>query len=39
MTLSELSVKRPVFAWMVMAGLIVLGGIRFLRMGISQLQD
>jgi hydrophobe/amphiphile efflux-1 (HAE1) family protein len=39
MTLSELSIKRPVFAWMLMAGLIIFGGISFLRMGISQLPD
>ncbi len=39
MTLSELSIKRPVFAWMLMAGLIVFGGICFMRMGISQLPD
>jgi hydrophobe/amphiphile efflux-1 (HAE1) family protein len=38
-TLSELSIKRPVFAWMLMAGLIVFGGISFMRMGISQLPD
>lgn len=39
MTLSELSIRRPVFAWMLMAGLIVFGGICFMRMGISQLPD
>jgi hydrophobe/amphiphile efflux-1 (HAE1) family protein len=39
MTLSEISIKRPVFAWMLMAGLIVFGGVAFLRMGISQLPD
>jgi len=39
MTLSEISIKRPVFAWMLMAGLIVFGGISFMRMGISQLPD
>lgn len=39
MTLSELSIKKPVFAWMLMAGLIVFGGISFMRMGISQLPD
>ncbi len=39
MTLSDLSIKRPVFAWMLMAGLIVFGGISFMRMGISQLPD
>jgi HAE1 family hydrophobic/amphiphilic exporter-1 len=39
MSLSEISIKRPVFAWMLMAGLIVFGGICFTRMGISQLPD
>jgi len=39
MTLSEISIKRPVLAWMLMAGLIVFGGISFTRMGISQLPD
>lgn len=39
MSLSELSIKRPVFAWMLMAGLIVFGSVSFLRMGISQLPD
>lgn len=39
MTLSDLSIKRPVFAWMLMVGLIVFGAISFTRMGISQLPD
>ncbi len=39
MTLSDLSIKNPVFAWMLMAGLIVFGAISFTRMGISQLPD
>jgi len=39
MSLSEISIKRPVFAWMLMAALIVFGGISFMRMGISQLPD
>ena len=39
MNLSEISIKRPVFAWMLMFGLIVFGGISFMRMGISQLPD
>lgn len=39
MTLSELSIRRPVFAWMLMIGLIAFGGIAFSRMGISQLPD
>jgi HAE1 family hydrophobic/amphiphilic exporter-1 len=39
MNLPEISIKRPVFAWMLMAGLIIFGGISFVRMGISQLPD
>ncbi len=39
MTLSETSIKNPVFAWMLMAGLIIFGSISFMRMGISQLPD
>jgi hydrophobe/amphiphile efflux-1 (HAE1) family protein len=39
MTISELSIDRPVFAWMLMFGLIVFGGISFNRMGISQMPD
>jgi hydrophobe/amphiphile efflux-1 (HAE1) family protein len=39
MSLSEISVRRPVFAWMLMFGLIVFGGISFTRMGISQMPD
>jgi len=39
MTLSDLSIKNPVFAWMLMIGLIVFGWISFNRMGMSQLPD
>ncbi len=39
MNLSELSIRRPVFAWMLMIGLIAFGAISFSRMGISQLPD
>lgn len=39
MTLSDLSIKRPVFAWMVMTALIVFGVIGFKSMGVSQLPD
>lgn len=39
MTLSDLSIKRPVFAWMLMFGLIVFGAISFNRMGVSELPD
>jgi HAE1 family hydrophobic/amphiphilic exporter-1 len=39
MTLSDISIKRPVFAWMLMAGIIVFGSISYMFMGISQLPD
>jgi hydrophobe/amphiphile efflux-1 (HAE1) family protein len=39
MTLSDFSIRKPVFAWMLMIGLIVFGGISFMGMGISQLPD
>ena len=39
MTLSDLSIRKPVFAWMLMIGLIVFGAISFMGMGISQLPD
>ncbi len=39
MTLSDLSIKRPVFAWMLMLGLIVFGAISLKRMGVSYLPD
>ncbi|MBY0370614.1 efflux RND transporter permease subunit, partial [bacterium] len=39
MTLSDLSIRRPVFAWMLMFGLIVFGAISFNRMGVSELPD
>ncbi len=38
-SLSELSIRRPVFAWMLMAALIIFGLISFHRMGVSQLPD
>ena len=39
MILSDLSIKRPVFAWMLMAGLVVFGAIGFSLIGKSQLPD
>ncbi len=39
MNLPEIAVRRPVFAWMLMAGLIIFGLIGASRMGISQLPD
>jgi hydrophobe/amphiphile efflux-1 (HAE1) family protein len=39
MILSDISIKKPVFAWMLMAGLLVFGAISYTFMGISQLPD
>ncbi len=39
MTLSDLSIKNPVFAWMLMAGLMLFGWIGFRGMGISSMPD
>ncbi len=39
MNLIDLSIRRPVFAWVLMFSLIVFGGICLSRMGISQLPD
>jgi len=39
MTLSDLSIRNHVFAWMLMAALIVFGGIGFARLGVSQNPD
>ncbi|MDR3606041.1 MAG: efflux RND transporter permease subunit [Oligoflexia bacterium] len=39
MSISEVSIRRPVFAWMLMFALIVFGAISFQRMGISQMPD
>lgn len=39
MTLSDISIKNPVFAWILMFALILFGTIGLSRMGISQLPD
>jgi HAE1 family hydrophobic/amphiphilic exporter-1 len=39
MTLSDLSIKNPVFAWMLMIGMILFGTIGFFSIGRSQLPD
>jgi hydrophobe/amphiphile efflux-1 (HAE1) family protein len=39
MKLSDLAIKNPVFAWMLMIGLIVFGIIGFTQIGQSQLPD
>jgi len=38
-TLSDISIKNPVFAWMLMFGLIFFGILCFFRMGVSQMPD
>jgi multidrug efflux pump subunit AcrB len=39
MTLVDISIKKPVFAWMMMLFLIVFGGICWWQMGVSQMPD
>lgn len=39
MTLSDLSIRRPVLAWMLMAALIVFGAISLGRLGVSYMPD
>ncbi len=39
MTLSDVSIKNPVFGWMLMIGIMVFGWIGFSRLGVSQLPD
>ncbi len=39
MNLIALSLKRPVFAWILMSALIVFGAVALSRMGVSQLPD
>jgi len=39
MTLSEISIKKPVFAWMLMFGMILFGLISFFQLGINENPD
>ncbi len=39
MRLSDLSIKNPVMAWMIMGFLMIFGAISFSRIGISQFPD
>ena len=39
MTLSDISIKNPVFAWMLMAAMIVFGGIAYKDLGVSQMPE
>src|ERR1700752_3128551 len=38
-SLADLSIRRPVFAWMLMAGLIIFGAIGLSRLGVSEQPD
>ena len=39
MKLTEIAIKRPVFAWMIMASFIIFGSISFTSLGISERPD
>jgi HAE1 family hydrophobic/amphiphilic exporter-1 len=39
MVLSELSIRRPVFAWMLMSALMFFGAICFFHLGVSELPE
>ena len=39
MSLSDLSIRKPVFAWMLMAAMIIFGYLSMRKMGVSQLPD
>ncbi len=39
MNLIAISIKRPVFAWILMSALIIFGAIAFNRLGVSQMPD
>lgn len=39
MGITELSIKKPVFAWMIMTAFIVFGSLSFNRLGISEKPD
>ena len=39
MTLSELSVRRPVLTWMMTLALLVFGVLGYLRLGVDQYPD
>ncbi|MDD4976272.1 MAG: efflux RND transporter permease subunit [Bacteriovorax sp.] len=39
MNVSEISIKKPVFAWMLMVAMMLFGFLSFREMGVSQLPD
>ena len=39
MNLIEISLRRPVFAWVLMGALIIFGAISLNKLGVSQMPD
>lgn len=39
MTLSDLSIKRPVFAWVLFIGVLLFGALSYSRLGVSMMPD
>ena len=39
MNITDLCIRRPVLAWMLMAGLVLFGGVALARIGVSQFPD
>lgn len=39
MHISEISIRKPVFAWMLMAGILLFGSISYLQLGVSENPD
>ena len=39
MSLSDISIRKPVFAWMLMAAMIIFGFLQMRKMGVSQMPD
>jgi len=39
LNLTEIAIRRPVFAWMIMAAFIIFGGVAFTQLGISERPD
>jgi hydrophobe/amphiphile efflux-1 (HAE1) family protein len=39
MSLSDISIRKPVFAWMLMAAMIIFGYLSMRKMGVSQMPD
>ncbi len=39
MALADVSIRRPVLAWMMMSAIVLFGAISFVRLGVSELPD